>query len=37
MIFAWLGLIPALMALLLLMERIEDRLPDSYHEKANRK
>jgi hypothetical protein len=36
MIFAWLGLIPALMPLLLLMERIEHGLPDPY-ERADRK
>lgn len=37
MIFAWLGLIPALMPLLLLMERIEQRLPDPYHDGADQK
>jgi hypothetical protein len=37
MIFAWLVLIPVLMALLLLMEQIEVRLPDPYHEPADQK
>jgi hypothetical protein len=37
MIFAWLGLTPALMPLLLLMERIEQRLPDPYHERVDQK
>lgn len=37
MIFVWLGLIPALMPLLLLMERIEERLPDPYHDRADQK